>query len=106
MEECDPGIVVLSGAAPRRDRLCIAGDIGTRPDNARRRVDHQPVIQLDYWHTGFLICLALTFFALWFFKLRQNRPDGREDILSWLRALGGIAGIFVGIFALLKLTGH
>ena len=54
------------------------------------------MIQLDHWQTGFLICLALAFFALWFFKLRQKRPDGREDILSWLCGLGGIARIFVG----------
>jgi hypothetical protein len=38
--------------------------------------------------------------------MREKRPDEREDIRSWLRGLAGIAGIFAGIFIVLKLTGH
>jgi hypothetical protein len=45
-----------------------------------------------------LIYLALVFFVLWFFRMRQKRPDGREDIRGRLRALAGMIGIFAGIF--------
>jgi hypothetical protein len=64
------------------------------------------MIELDKWQTGFLAYLAAVFLTLWFFNVRQKRPDGREDFRQWTRGLGGIAVIFAGIFALLKLAGH
>jgi hypothetical protein len=73
-------------------------------DTLRVVPDSLAMIELNKWQIGYLICLASVLFVLWFFQMRQKRPDGREDIRGWLRALAGMIGIFAGIFIVLKVT--
>jgi uncharacterized membrane protein len=62
-------------------------------------------MNLDRADITYLIVLAATLFAVWFFKVRKH-AEQRESLRAWIVALGIIGGFMGLVLLVLKLAGY